>query len=190
LILLAQQVITNGNQRKNFKKKAAPRNQPNRKDSSLHAISRIMAKVENSQTATLNPISGIFHRPAIGRNNSSDAVAGNAPIKLNDFEKTEMSRRYTTHSECMANFSPISRKRCIKATAASITKQSNLQHSSTSKFKQAGHLKTQNSKDTTYSHKKISKVSDRIIAMLKRPILSNNKIALNVNGSTYFDQDS
>jgi hypothetical protein len=113
LMLLAQQVITNGDQLKNSKKIAAPRKKPNRRDSSLSVISKMMSKVENNQTTTPNPTPRIFHRPSICRNNSSDAVAGNAPIKLNDFEKMEMHRRDTIHSSLIADFSPQPRKRSI-----------------------------------------------------------------------------
>jgi hypothetical protein len=113
LMLLAQQVITNGHQLKNSKKIAAPRNKPNRRDSSLSVISKMMAKVENKQTTTPNPTSEIFHRPSICRNNSSENVTENAQIKLNDFEKMEMHRRDTNHSSLIAYFSPQPRKKSI-----------------------------------------------------------------------------
>jgi hypothetical protein len=113
LMLLAQQVITNGDQLKNSKKIAAPRDKPNRRDSSLSVMSKMMAKVENKQTTTPNPTSEIFHRPSICRNNSSDNVTENARNKLNDFEKMEMHRRDTNHSSLIADFSPQPRKKSI-----------------------------------------------------------------------------
>jgi hypothetical protein len=48
LMLLAQQVITNGDQLKNSKNIAALRKKLNRRDSSLSVISKMMAKVETN----------------------------------------------------------------------------------------------------------------------------------------------
>lgn len=156
LILLAQQVITNGDQCKiNSKKKIAPCDQPNRKDLSLRAISKMMTKVENTQTPTQNPISGIFNRTPVNRNNSSDTVSLRAPIKLNNFEKIDLCRRDTTHSEYMADFSPKPRRKSIQVTAASSKNHFNLiKRSITSKFQPVVHPKAQNPKNPS-QHGKI-----------------------------------